>query len=461
MDYKWNDNSVYFHGQMKYVNGDTVPGNAFPPSLLDQYLRYKKVIPVNSVPAQVVLKPLSKSITLSMSIMAHTSRVKYFPYLKSRMEGAQWSIDKKNSLLENSKASWSMHDPEADFHVVVQDDSIVCDNFKERAIQFINEQEERRINERRPIQGYNFYLMKGKNETITVKDGCYMDNITRGGVAICLPVKLIEPMLKEFDKQTSRHDDDRISAFMKKNGYKMCFPVPSLIDHKHELKSLAGINEDRPAWKFIDDCTVAIPKIIHSLWIGPKPAPSKWMKTWKEKNPEWEYRLWDEKAVKNKKWINQAHIDYYYKLGIWHGVCDVCRYEILYEHGGFFAEADSTCQLPIDDLFFDDYDAYGVYEQERIRPGLISPLLACVKESKFAKELIGGLFQLNEVGEPWKTTGNQYMGEMVKKTTQKVKIFPSYFFNPVHLTGEKYQGLGRIYADQKWGTTLDGYSKGV
>ena len=130
MDYKWNDNSVYFHGQMKYVNGDTVPGNAFPPSLLDQYLRYKKVIPVNSVPAQVVLKPLSKSITLSMSIMAHTSRVKYFPYLKSRMEGAQWSIDKKNSLLENSKASWSMHDPEADFHVVVQDDSIVCDKLQ-------------------------------------------------------------------------------------------------------------------------------------------------------------------------------------------------------------------------------------------------------------------------------------------------------------------------------------------
>ena len=28
-----------------------------------------------------------------------------------------------------------------------------------------------------------------------------------------------------------------------------------------------------------------IPKIIHQLWIGPKPAPSKLMQTWKEKNP--------------------------------------------------------------------------------------------------------------------------------------------------------------------------------
>ena len=26
-----------------------------------------------------------------------------------------------------------------------------------------------------------------------------------------------------------------------------------------------------------------IPKIIHQLWIGPKPAPTKFMDTWKEK----------------------------------------------------------------------------------------------------------------------------------------------------------------------------------
>ena len=29
-----------------------------------------------------------------------------------------------------------------------------------------------------------------------------------------------------------------------------------------------------------------IPKIIHQIWIGPKPAPTKFMDTWKEKNPE-------------------------------------------------------------------------------------------------------------------------------------------------------------------------------
>jgi hypothetical protein len=459
MSYQWNDNSVYFHGQMKYVKGDIIPGNAIPPSLRDQYLRYKKIIPVQ--PAAAPVKPLERSIKLSISMMGHPSRSQFFPYLKERLgEDVPFSIDQKNCLLENSKASWRLYDPEADFHVVVQDDCVVCNNFKERVIAFINEQEEKRISEKRPIQGYNFFLKNPRTGLqIAPTGGVFFDNVTRAGLAICLPTKIIEAMLVEFDKQTSRHDDDRISMFMKKNGYRMCFPFPSFIDHRVELDSLANNDPGLKAIKFIDDCEVTIPKIIHQLWVGPNPAPVKWMNSWKEKNPGWEYRLWDEKAIKKTKWINQKHIDFYMKQGNWPGVSDVCTYEILYNHGGFMPGADSVCQLPIDDLFFEDYDAYGCYEQERIRPGLISPLCASVKGGRFAKELIGGLFMLSEVGEPWKCTGNLYMGEMFKRTKQKVKVFPSYYMNPEHFTGEKYTGFGRIYAQQMWGSTLSKTNK--
>ena len=34
---------------------------------------------------------------------------------------------------------------------------------------------------------------------------------------------------------------------------------------------------------------MSIPKIIHQLWIGPKPAPINLMNTWKEKHPDFEY----------------------------------------------------------------------------------------------------------------------------------------------------------------------------
>ena len=39
-----------------------------------------------------------------------------------------------------------------------------------------------------------------------------------------------------------------------------------------------------------------IPKIIHQLWIGRKPPPSKLMETWRKAHESlgWEYRLWNE-----------------------------------------------------------------------------------------------------------------------------------------------------------------------
>ena len=37
-----------------------------------------------------------------------------------------------------------------------------------------------------------------------------------------------------------------------------------------------------------------IPKIIHQIWIGDKPAPTKFMDTWRDKNPDFEYIRWNE-----------------------------------------------------------------------------------------------------------------------------------------------------------------------
>lgn len=403
-------------------------------------------------------------VNLSISVMAHHSRSAFFPYLQERLGVplSQFSIDTENNLLKNCKSAWRLHDPSADFHVVIQDDAIVCDDFHARAIEFITKHENRRIKENLPEQGYNFFLKLNDNGTpLRLSDGYYTSNVTRGGVAICLPVKHIEPMLEEFDRQFSRHDDDRISAYITKNNMRMIFPVPSLIDHRSELDSLAGNKRSLSAYNYIDRKPLTIPKIIHQLWVGNKPRPDKWMRTWQMINPDWEYRVWDNNAVKATKWVNQKHIDYYFNRQIWHGVSDVCTYEILFNHGGVMVGADAVCEQPIDELFTDGFDAYGVYENEKVRPGLISPLLASVKGGKFAAELIEGLRQKERVGEPWLTTGNKYMGEMYEKTKQNVKIFPSHYFNPEHFTGEKYDGNDKIYARQKWGTTRQAYDEGT
>lgn len=195
-----------------------------------------------------------------------------------------------------------------------------------------------------------------------------------------------------------------------------------------------------------------IPKILHHLWVGPKPAPMEWINTWKEKHPDWEHILWDNDKVFGRKWINQRLIDEYRKQKCWHGVADVARYEILYEMGGFHPGADSICLHNTDELWADGFELYAVYENEKVRPGLITPLYASTPGHRFVKNLIDGLKD-KEATEPWKTTGNMYMQEMVYHKMPPIMIFPSHYFNPVHYTGVAYEGTDKIYAEQQWVTT--------
>ena len=51
-----------------------------------------------------------------------------------------------------------------------------------------------------------------------------------------------------------------------------------------------------------------IPKIIHQIWIGPKKMPIRykiWMKSWREINPEYEYRFWTDKDINKLNMINK------------------------------------------------------------------------------------------------------------------------------------------------------------
>jgi len=204
-----------------------------------------------------------------------------------------------------------------------------------------------------------------------------------------------------------------------------------------------------------------IPKIIHQMWVGPTDRPIKWMNTWKEKNPQYEYILWDNERVNRFEFKNQKHIDYYKEKGIWQGAADVARYEILNKYGGIWQGADSECLYTIDGLFNSKkYDAYTFYQNEELRPGLTAPLMACSRDNEFAKLLIDGLYEKEEVGEPWKTTGNLFVQQTIEKSKYKrIKVFPSYYFVPEY-GGLKYAGDNIVYAKHHFGTTFGCYDKG-
>ncbi len=205
-----------------------------------------------------------------------------------------------------------------------------------------------------------------------------------------------------------------------------------------------------------------IPKIIHQLWIGNKPAPVNLMNSWKEKNKDFQYIFWNEEEIirRGMKFRCQNRINEIEEIN---GKADIMRWEILYHYGGIFIDADSICVEPIDDVLLNK-KCFAGWEQEEIRTGLVAtgtmgfpakhPLLDAAINYIYNNEV-----SLNKTGNPaWITVGPQLLTNLYNTGNFKdLHIFPSYTFLPEHNSGLEYKGHGKIYSYQLWGSTHNSY----
>ena len=205
-----------------------------------------------------------------------------------------------------------------------------------------------------------------------------------------------------------------------------------------------------------------IPKIIHQLWIGNKSAPTNMMNTWKEKNPGFEYIFWNEDEIKKRNLqLTCAHrINEIEEIN---GKADIIRWEILYNYGGIFLDADSICIEPIDDILLNTI-CFAGWENEKLRPGLIATGTMGFPPRHPLVEMAIKYIQSREVSiaktrmMAWQTVGPMLLTKLYNTGKFKdLTIFPSYTFLPIHCTGDEYKGHGKIYAYQEWGSTKNSY----
>lgn len=198
-----------------------------------------------------------------------------------------------------------------------------------------------------------------------------------------------------------------------------------------------------------------IPKIIHQIWVGPNPPP-KFMKKWKEMNPEYEYILWDDKKVSE---FNLKNLHLYNMFGEqWCGKSDVLRYEILYKYGGIYLDADCDPKRPLDDYLLDD-DFFTCYINEGIRGSrLANGIIGCIKKHPIMNTCIQELSKIKNVNkEAYIVAGPVFFTKACNH--YQLKVYPSYYFLPEFYTGVKYEGDFKPYCDHKWGTTNKLYGK--
>jgi len=204
-----------------------------------------------------------------------------------------------------------------------------------------------------------------------------------------------------------------------------------------------------------------IPKIIHMIWIGDdSKKPLTNLQSWQKLNPDYEFRLWGNEELKKTKWINQEHIN---KMLDWEicGVADLMRYEILYQHGGVYFDADSVCLRPLEDFLLHT-DNFAAWESELSLPGLVgTSALGASIYSPLYKMLIENIKSQPTVCNnlAWKTTGPLKFTEVWIKSDQPLTIYPSHYFYPNHHSFRNYTGKGLIFADQSWSSTFNKVDK--
>lgn len=207
--------------------------------------------------------------------------------------------------------------------------------------------------------------------------------------------------------------------------------------------------DDNPLWKVYEnnydnyylnykkDKTPRIPKKIHQIWLGGE-LPIKYfrlIRTWIDKHPEWDYKLWTDKDVESFGMVNKKLFDAVENKGL---KSDIFRYEILYRHGGLYMDTDFRCIKPFDDLMYLDFFAGNGHTTH---PYVNCCLFATYPKNPLLLKIINDLTpKINTLptpghyGEIMSIMGADFfakeVNDYIQNTKDKIVIFPKNFFYP-------------------------------
>lgn len=144
-----------------------------------------------------------------------------------------------------------------------------------------------------------------------------------------------------------------------------------------------------------------IPQIIHQIYedlAGPPPSLVEISQSWKELNPDWEYRFWNKNDIETflKTYYPEfipAYNAFPHNVQRW----DAIRYLILYKFGGLYVDMDYECTENITPILCNTECAMGLEPEAhafRIHVPYIvgNAFMATVPEHPYFKELIDTVF---------------------------------------------------------------------
>jgi hypothetical protein len=212
-------------------------------------------------------------VKLSASIMAHPDRSALVDELRASLDrDVEVHYDPEGPPSGNgdrvwrvARAAWELHDPAADWHVLIQDDALVCRDFLaglERALDYV------------PLDATVCpYLGKGgaagpsweriADQAERMGASWVLSTRLMWGVAICLPTALIPDMIERANSMAGVPDDMRVSGWTKRRHGEVWYTWPSLVDHRPVPSITKHRAADRRA---VQHCTGSA---LNIDWTGP------------------------------------------------------------------------------------------------------------------------------------------------------------------------------------------------
>lgn len=213
-----------------------------------------------------------------------------------------------------------------------------------------------------------------------------------------------------------------------------------------------------------------IPKIIHHTWLSGDPEKFNlvyggFRDSWKEKNPDYELKLWDVKAIVNhpKAFLFPETVSLLTSNIPYINKSDLARFMVLWLEGGIYSDTDVICWKSFDDLLYCESFAAISYTPNYVG----NAIMGSVKENKLMKEICYALTRamadnLDAARKRPEDFGVNPAGVFLLAGVDE--LFPRNYFYPYSwydidkrsiVTGGKYKDS---YAEHLWyGMNIDGW----
>lgn len=193
---------------------------------------------------------------LSYSVMASRKRAEMAEELAAEL-GCPIAWDPKGqrrpeeSVWPTRRLALWKHDPRADHHIVIQDDGVLARDFQVKAKAIIAEKpgHVHCLYFRNRARRSPDFIARAQAAEAAGESGFQWHKLHQG-LAVSVPVEIIPSLVVWGDKDTVKGDDIRISRFLQVEGIPVWYAIPSLVQHRPDVRGRNGPNSMRPAYRF-------------------------------------------------------------------------------------------------------------------------------------------------------------------------------------------------------------------